>query len=137
MTLASAYLGASPLGANSSGSGGVTGLLLLVGVMVFAYLILVRPQRNRMKQMQKTQSSLTPGAEVMTTAGLYATVVDFDNDTVTLETAPGVHNRYVRAAVAKIVTPGDQPDDEALDDAEDEAADDDGEAPEGAFRPKQ
>lgn len=135
--------GTSPVhlaAASGGGGGGATALLLLLGVLLFSYLILVRPQRNRMKQLQKTQASLTPGAEVMTTAGLYATVVDFDDETVTLETAPGVHNRYVRAAVAKIITPGDETVDEAedeiADEIEDEAAEDDGDTPQDASRPE-
>ena len=109
----------------TGGGGGLTPLLLLVALAVFTYLILIRPQRNRMKQLQQTQASLAPGAEVMTTAGLYATVVDFDDETVTLETAPGVYNRYARAAVARLITPG-----EAEDDAEDET-------PEDASRPEE
>jgi len=129
------------------GGGGATAFLLLLGVLAFSYLILVRPQRKRMKQLQKTQSSLTEGAEVMTTAGLYATVVEFDDETVTLETAPGVHNRYVRAAVAKIITPVDEVVDETddetgneiedeIEDEIDEAAEDDGDTPRDASRPK-
>lgn len=120
------------LAAEKGGTGGATTLLLLVALMIFAYFILIRPQRARMKQLQQTQASLTPGAEVMTTAGLFATIIDFDDDTVTLETAPGVHNRYVRAAVARIVTPVQQPDeidedvDGEFDQAADGPADDDG-----------
>ncbi len=105
-----------PLAAEQGGGGGITPLLLLLGLGIFTYFILVRPQRSRMKQLQRTQASLTTGVEVMTTAGLYATVVDFDDDSVTLETAPGVHNRYVRAAVAKIVTPVEDGVDEDVDD---------------------
>ena len=105
MTTARAPL--SLLAAEQSGGGGssLTPLLLLVVLGLFTYFVLIRPQRNRMRQLQQTQSTLTPGVEVMTTAGLYATVVDLDDETVTLETAPGVHNRYARAAVARILTP--------------------------------
>ncbi len=151
-------LSASPtlIAAEQGGGSGVTGLLLLVAVMVFAYFILVRPQRNRVKQLAKTQASLTHGAEVMTTAGLFATVVDFDDDTVTLETAPGVHSRYVRAAIAKIITPVEESDedadgevdddvddevdyetvDESYDDADELAVDDDGETTKDASKPE-
>jgi len=131
------------LAAEGSGGGGLTPLLLLLGLGAFTYLILVRPQRNRMKQMQRTQASLTPGAEVMTTAGMYATVVRFDDDSVTLETAPGVHNRYARAAVARIVTSADATDDsddvisdESTDDEDSDDRTDDDEAPEDASRPQ-
>ncbi|MGB9378281.1 MAG: preprotein translocase subunit YajC [Mycobacteriales bacterium] len=127
------------LAAAKSGGGGYTGLLLLVALMIFTYFVLVRPQSRRKKQLQLTQASLQPGAEVMTTAGLFATVVDFDDESVTLETSPGVHNRYVRAAVAKIIAPVADADDASeglAGDGFDEASDDSGDAPEDASRPK-
>ena len=101
---------AAVVAAEQGGRGGsITPLILLVALVAFTYLILIRPQRNRMRQLQATQATLTPGAEVMTTAGLYATVVEVDEDTVTLEVAPGVHNRYDRRAVARVLTPADSP----------------------------
>lgn len=126
----------SPMAAEQGGGSGFTPLLLLLGLGVFTYFILVRPQRNRMKQLHQTQATLIPGAEVMTTAGLYATVVDFDDDSVTLETAPGVHNRYARAAVARIITPVDDALVDADEVATDEGAEDDDETPDGAARPE-
>ncbi len=106
--------------AKSKGSS-LTPLLLLVGLAAFTYFILIRPQRNRAKALQQTQATLVPGAEVMTTAGLFATVVSFDDDTVTLETAPGVQNRYTRAAVAKIISPA-AADDDTPDETPDETS---------------
>lgn len=86
-------------------------LLLLIGGVT--YLMLIRPQRRRAKQLRETQAELSLGAEVMTTAGLYATVVAYNDETITLETSPGVHSRYARAAVARILTPAPVGDDSA------------------------
>lgn len=130
MTTASHLLAA----ANTSKGSGLTPLFLLLGLFAFTYLILIRPQRNRAKALRQTQSTLSPGAEVMTTAGLFATVSDIGDDTVTLETSPGVHQRYARAAVARIITPGisaNDSDDEADDEAGDEADGDIGEETDG------
>lgn len=74
--------------------------LVLIGAF---YFILIRPQRNRQKDMKSLLSRLAPGQEVMTTAGLFATVTSIDGDYVMLEIAPGVHVRYMAAAVAKVV----------------------------------
>lgn len=108
---------AAQLAAAKSKGSSLTPLLLLLALGAFTYFVLIRPQRNRMKQLRQTQATLTAGVEVMTTAGLYATVVDFDDETVTLETSPGVHNKYARAAVARILTPGDEPAGAVEDDA--------------------
>jgi preprotein translocase subunit YajC len=129
VTTASALIVAA---GSNKGLAGLTPLLLLIAVGAFTYLVLIRPQRSRMRQLQQTQATLAPGTEVMTTAGLYATVVDIADDTITLETSPGVHQRYARAAVARVVTPVD--DDPAPDDASHDAFHEaaDGEAPDDA-----
>ena len=49
------------------------------------------------------QSSLGPATRSITIGGLYGTVVAIDDETVTLEVAPGVHTRYARAAIARVV----------------------------------
>ncbi len=87
-------------------NGSPIGALLFPVLLVAAfYLLAVRPQRNRMRQLQRAQAELAPGREVMTTAGLYATVVDVAEDSVRLEIAPGVTARFARAAIARTVDP--------------------------------
>lgn len=89
--------------------------ILLIGVVF--YLLILRPARNRQKQQQQLMSALAPGAEIMTTAGLFGTVLTVDDDEITLEVAPGVVLRMVKAAVARVIEPvDDQIDDRPLDD---------------------
>jgi preprotein translocase subunit YajC len=75
-------------------------IVLLFGVM---YFMMIRPQQKRRREAQQMQSTIGPGAEVVTIGGLYGTVVDTDGETVTLEAAPGVHVRYSRQAVARVL----------------------------------
>ncbi|MGW0517306.1 preprotein translocase subunit YajC [Crossiella sp. NPDC003009] len=64
----------------------------------------VRKQKRAIQEQQSLQSSLAPGDRVMTTSGLYATVVDAEDDTtIKLEIAPGVTTEWVRAAVREKV----------------------------------
>lgn len=65
------------------------------------------------------QNSLRPGVRVMTTSGMYATVVAVDDDGVVLEIAPGVEARFVKQAVMQVVAETDGADDELDDDAGD------------------
>ena len=90
-----------------SSGGGLTAFLPLLLIVLVGYLLLVRPARNRQRQAQQTRAGVEPGVEVTTTAGLIATVVSVDDEdgTVTLEVAPGVHSRYVRAAIGRVNTP--------------------------------
>lgn len=92
------------LAAGSSGSSLGTFLPLVLIVVAF-YFLLIRPQRGRARQMQQVQASVTPGAQVMTTSGMFATVTGIDDEAVTLELAPGVHVRFLRGAISKVVPP--------------------------------
>lgn len=105
-------------------------LLPFVIVLLAFYLLLIRPARTRARQQQRLQASLNPGQQVMTTAGLYATVVAVEDDTVLLEASPGTHTRWAKQAVARVIG-GDVDADEAGDDAA--ATHDDGT---GADRPE-
>ncbi|MEV4622022.1 preprotein translocase subunit YajC [Asanoa sp. NPDC049573] len=90
----------------ASASGGSSFLPLLMIVVLFAvmYFLMIRPQQKRRRDAQAMQSTLGPGAEVVTIGGLYGTVIETDAETVTLEAAPGVHVRYARPAVARVIS---------------------------------
>lgn len=92
-------------------------ILPLILLVVVFYFLLIRPQRKRQQEALKMQNSLAPGARVMTTTGLFATVVAVDNEDVILEVAPGIETRWVKAAIGRVVQPGDAPvDDEPVAD---------------------
>jgi len=112
-----------------SSSSSVTFLLLLVLVFVGLYFLMIRPQRRRQQQAQQQQRTVSPGARVRTTAGMYATVVAVDGDDVVLEVAPGVEVRYMKRAIMEVISSGDEPvEDESVDseysDEHDESAED-------------
>ncbi|KAB8193234.1 preprotein translocase subunit YajC [Nonomuraea phyllanthi] len=87
--------------------GQLTSIVPLILLVVVFYFLLIRPQRKRQQEAIQMQNSLTPGARVMTTTGLFATVVAVDNEDVILEVAPGIETRWVKAAIGRVVTPGD------------------------------
>jgi len=85
------------VGNNSFG----TLLLLLAGVML---VVAVTRGRRQQREATSTQQRVAPGAEVMTTSGLFATVVSVEDAVVTLETAPGQRSRWDKRAVARILS---------------------------------
>ena len=101
----------------SSGSS-LTFPILIVLVFVGFYFLMIRPQRRRQQQVQQQQRTVAPGAQVRTTAGMYATVVEVDGDDVVLEVAPGVEVRYLKRAIMEVITPGDAEETEAPGDGE-------------------
>jgi preprotein translocase subunit YajC len=78
--------------------------LLLLLLIVFTVWVFSRGRRQQ-RELRLTQSRLQPGAEVMTTSGLYGRVIDMSADAVVrLETSPGVVSRWDRRAVARIIS---------------------------------
>jgi preprotein translocase subunit YajC len=117
---------AEPLAKSSSGGGssGWTMILLLVLMMVAMYFLLIRPQQKRKRQQQDMQSNVGVGAEVMTVGGLYGTIVDSDDETVTIEVSEGVTNRYAKGAIGRVITPAETvAEDDADEDEDDEVTD--------------
>ncbi|MFD0889424.1 preprotein translocase subunit YajC [Streptosporangium algeriense] len=102
--------------------GNYSSLIMIALMVVVFYFLLIRPQRKRQQEQAQMQNSLTPGTRIMTTTGLFATVVAIDADDVILEIAPGVETRWVKAAIGRVVVPVD----DAQDDAENAKTVDDG-----------
>jgi preprotein translocase subunit YajC len=88
----------------NSGSSGFSYLFLVI-LIAGAYLLFIRPQKARQRRALETRRSVEPGVEVVTTAGLIATVISSDDETVTLEIAPGVQSKFLKQAIARVVTP--------------------------------
>lgn len=78
-------------------------LLLLVLLVLVYVLFVVRPQRNRIRALRQVQTSLTPGREVITSAGLIGRVAAVEDDVVVLEVAAGVRVRFATAAVVRFL----------------------------------
>jgi preprotein translocase subunit YajC len=114
-------IAAAEAASKSSGNGSFTFLLLIIVVFAGIYMLMIRPQRRRQQQVVQQQNTVTPGARVRTTAGMYATVIAVDGDDVVLEVAPGVEVRYVKRAIMEVIAPGDQAE---ADDADPEPYDD-------------
>jgi preprotein translocase subunit YajC len=110
---------------SSSGKGGGFGVFLLpILIIAVVYFAFMRPARKRQQAAAAVKREVSVGDEVTTTAGLIATVVAIEDDFLTLEVAPGVHCRYVPAAILR-VNGDEEPE------ADDEADDEDGVTAEG------
>lgn len=84
----------------------VTYLPMLLIVLV-AWLLLYRPERERMRKQQELLSALKKNDRVVTTAGIYGIVanVDRDNDRVTLKVddTANVKITVTLSSVSKVV----------------------------------
>lgn len=79
---------------------------LLFGLM---YLLFIRPQSKRRREAEQMQRALGAGDKIVTIGGLYGTVVEADDEAVTLEISPGVTARYARQSIARVLTSASSP----------------------------
>lgn len=79
---------------------------LLIVVILFAVMVIV-PGRRRARDQQTMRSSLAPGVDVVTTAGVYGRVdsIDTEQGTVDLEISDGVIVRFANQAIVRVLTP--------------------------------
>jgi preprotein translocase subunit YajC len=99
-------IAAATAAASKSSGSSYTFLIVIALVFVGFYFLMIRPQQRRRQQAAQQQNTVTPGARVRTTAGMYATVSAVDGDDVILEVAPGVDVRYIKRAIMEVVSPG-------------------------------
>ncbi|WTW93229.1 preprotein translocase subunit YajC [Streptomycetaceae bacterium NBC_01309] len=98
----------------------ILSLLPILLIFVVIYFFMIKPAKKRQQEAAQTQNSLRPGSEVRTIAGLFATVSEVEDDSVILEIAPGVHSRYLKSAIAAVLSTGEDDGDHDDDDDEDE-----------------
>ena len=115
---------ASLLAQNSGtqGGGSLAALALPLLMLVGFYFLLIRPQRNKQRAQQTLLAQLEVGDEVMTTGGIFGTIVAIDEDegVLTVEIAPGTQVKMLRQGVAQRFVEGeDGADEELVDDDED------------------
>lgn len=91
------------------------------------WLLVMRPSKKRRDEHNRMMATLVPGARIMTTAGLFGTVIEVESKEVSVEIAPGVVVQMVSQAIANIVPPQVDEDDslDPLDALEAELAADD------------
>ena len=92
--------------AQSPAGNGLIAFLPLAIIMVIFYVLLILPAQRRQKKTQAMLSKLKTGDKVVTTGGLYGTIVSLDGDAVQLRIAEQVKVKVARSAVAGIQTEG-------------------------------
>ena len=95
--------------ANPEGGGGSPfGMLIpIVGMLLIFYLLLIRPQQKRQKETRRTIESLRKGDRIVTSSGLYGTLVGIKDNMVVVKIAENVKVEMLKSAVTGLVEKGD------------------------------
>lgn len=83
----------------------------LIIVVVFIYFGIVRPQKKEREEKEKLLGGLKKNDRVVTTGGMFGTVVNIKDDEVTLrvDDQAKVKIRFLKSAIARIVGPDTSP----------------------------
>ena len=85
-------------------------IVLVLGLIVM-YVLMVRPQRQRQAEHQAMIDRLAVGEDVLTTGGIYGTVVQAEGDDLVVEIAEGVDVHMTRRGIAAVLPPEDEDED--------------------------
>lgn len=75
---------------------------LLILALLVPMFFGIRKQKREAEKVSAMQESLKIGDQVITTSGLYGTVVDLDESTVDLEIAEEVVTTWLRQAIREV-----------------------------------
>lgn len=84
------------------GLGALTGLLPMILIIAVFYMLLIRPQQKRQRQLQETISQLKAGDRIVTTGGVIGTITTVRDTSFLIRSADKSILEIARSAVAGI-----------------------------------
>ncbi|MFJ6757984.1 preprotein translocase subunit YajC [Streptomyces sp. NPDC091273] len=72
-------------------------------VLIGAMFLMTRSAKKKQQAAAQMRDHMTPGTGVRTIGGMYATVKEIGDDTVTLEVSPGVHAIFAKNAIGAVL----------------------------------
>ena len=91
-------------------SGGMTAFLVqtfpLVLIFIIFYVLMIRPQAQRVKQQRAEIAAVKKGDEVITGGGIRGRVTKVGDDEVEVEIASGTKVRVVKSTLAQVIGAG-------------------------------
>ena len=77
--------------------------IMLVGMFVFLYFFMIRPQQKQQKEEQKMRNDLAVGDEITTIGGIIGKVISIKGETFVLETTQDKTKiRFLKGAVRNV-----------------------------------
>ena len=92
---------ATILAATGNNNGGAYNFLIFIPLILVFYFLMIRPQRNRVRQHQELLRAIEVGDEVETIGGIFGTIKGVTDDEFLIEISPGTTVRMSRGAVRR------------------------------------
>jgi preprotein translocase subunit YajC len=88
--------------AQGTGLGAFMQFAPILLIMVIFYVLLILPAQRRQKKTQEMLNALKNGDKVVTTGGLFGTIVGIEGDAIQLRIADQVKVKVLRSAIASL-----------------------------------
>jgi len=99
--------------APASAPGGTIGVLVGIApwllIFVIFYVLMIRPQQQRVKQHQAAINAVKKGDDVITGGGIRGRVTKVSDDEAEIEIAQGVKIRVIKSTISQVLTPNAKP----------------------------
>ncbi len=92
-----------PAGGQAGQAGGLAGFLPIIILFAIFYFLLIRPQQKKAKEHKQMIDNLKKGSRIVTSGGIYGTIVSLYDTTIGLEIAEKVKIKISRANVAGMI----------------------------------
>jgi preprotein translocase subunit YajC len=108
LAIFSSFMDQAPAAQPGSGSF-LTAIVPFVLVFVIFYFLIIMPSRKKQKKHQEMVGQLKAGDKVITSGGLYGSVMGVQPDRIELKVASNVKIEVTKSAIAVIVGQQKQP----------------------------
>ena len=88
--------------AQATGPSGIMAFAPLLIIMVIFYVLLILPAQRRQKKTTEMLTALKNGDKVITSGGVFGTIVGMEGDAIQLRIADQVKVKVLRSAVASL-----------------------------------
>jgi preprotein translocase subunit YajC len=85
----------------------LTALIPFILVFAIFYLLIILPQRKKQKKHQMMVESLKPGERIITTGGIYGTIMGVQKDRIEVKISANTKIEITKGAVGVILSKGE------------------------------
>ena len=82
----------------------ISGILQLVLMLAVVYFLLIRPQQKKLSEHKKTVAALPKGDKVVTSGGIFGTIVKVDEESAQVEIAKDTKIKLDKNSVSVVLT---------------------------------
>jgi preprotein translocase subunit YajC len=93
----------SPAGGGGGSSQLMPTLIMFGAMFAIFYFLMIRPQQKQRQERDRMLAAIKRGDKVVTTSGMFGTVTNLTDKTVTLRVADQVKLEFERSAIGRVV----------------------------------